>query len=123
LVGSLFQGILPYYNLFVGVKKVIDCRQNLKWVLLVHVLFRLPGTPEVRANFDLGHLMTGPVDTRKTIELKFGHYKRANRVIKVIDLVLIDPQSVGKRTHDLMNTVNAKKRWKTIYWRVNYYLK
>jgi hypothetical protein len=36
-----------------------------------------------------------------------------------IDLVLIDPQSVGKRTHDLMDTVNAKKRWKTIYWRVN----
>jgi hypothetical protein len=31
-----------------------------------------------------------------------------------IDLVLIDPQSVGKRTHDLMDTVNAKKRWKTI---------
>jgi hypothetical protein len=27
-----------------------------------------------------------------------------------IDLVLIDPQSVGKRTHDLMDTVNAKKR-------------
>jgi hypothetical protein len=40
-----------------------------------------------------------------------------------IDLVLIDPQSVGKRTHDLMDTVNAKKRWKTICWRVNKYLK
>jgi hypothetical protein len=40
-----------------------------------------------------------------------------------IDLVLIDPQSVGKRTHDLMDTANAKKRWKTIYWRVNKYLK
>jgi hypothetical protein len=40
-----------------------------------------------------------------------------------IDLVLIDPQSVVKRTHDLMYTVNAKKRWKTIYWRVNKYLK
>jgi hypothetical protein len=39
------------------------------------------------------------------------------------ELVLIDPQSVGKRTHDLMDTVNAKKRWKTIYWRVNKYLK
>jgi hypothetical protein len=38
---------------------------------------------------------------------------------ETIDLVLIDPQSVGKRTHDLMDTVNAKKRWKTIYWRVN----
>jgi hypothetical protein len=40
-----------------------------------------------------------------------------------IDLVLIDPQSVGKRPHDLMDTVNAKKRWKTISWRVNKYLK
>jgi hypothetical protein len=40
-----------------------------------------------------------------------------------IDIVLIDPQSVGKRTHDLMDTVNAKKRWKTIYWRVNKHLK
>jgi hypothetical protein len=27
-----------------------------------------------------------------------------------IYLVLIDPQSVEKRTHDLMDTVNAKKR-------------
>jgi hypothetical protein len=40
-----------------------------------------------------------------------------------IDLVLLDPQSVGKRTHDLMDTVNAKKRWKTICWRVSNYLK
>jgi hypothetical protein len=40
-----------------------------------------------------------------------------------IDLVLIDPQSMGKRTHDLMDNVNAKKRWKTICWRVNKYLK
>jgi hypothetical protein len=40
-----------------------------------------------------------------------------------IDLVLIDPQSVGKRTHDLMDTANAKKRWKTICWRVNKYMK
>jgi hypothetical protein len=32
----------------------------------------------------------------------------------IIDLVLIGPQSVGKRTHDLKDTVNAKKRWKTI---------
>jgi hypothetical protein len=30
---------------------------------------------------------------------------------------------VGKRTHDLMYTVNAKNRWKTICWRVNKYLK
>jgi hypothetical protein len=40
----------------------------------------------------------------------------------LIDLVSIDPQSVGKRTHDLMDTVNAKKRWTTIYWRVNNFL-
>jgi hypothetical protein len=40
-----------------------------------------------------------------------------------IDLVLIDPQSVRKRTHNLMDTVNAKKRWNTVYWRVNKYLK
>jgi hypothetical protein len=32
-------------------------------------------------------------------------------------------RSVGKRTHDLMDTVNAKKRWKTICWRVNKHLK
>jgi hypothetical protein len=43
--------------------------------------------------------------------------------VNSIDLVLIDPQSVGKRTPDLMDTVNAKKRWKTICWRVNKYLK
>jgi hypothetical protein len=43
--------------------------------------------------------------------------------IRTIDLVLIDPQSVEKWTHDLMDTVNAKKRWKTICWRVNKYLK
>jgi hypothetical protein len=42
---------------------------------------------------------------------------------ETIDLVLIDPQSVGMRTHDLMDTVNAKKRWKTICWRANKYLK
>jgi hypothetical protein len=44
-------------------------------------------------------------------------------IVIIIDLVLIDPQSVGKRTHDLMDTVNAKKRWKTICWRANKYLK
>jgi hypothetical protein len=38
---------------------------------------------------------------------------------KTIDLVLIDQQSVGKRCLHLMDTVNAKKRWTTIYWRVN----
>jgi hypothetical protein len=50
-------------------------------------------------------------------------YFNAHALHKIIDLVLIDPHSVGKRTHDLMDTVNAKKRWKTIYWRVNKYLK
>jgi hypothetical protein len=46
-----------------------------------------------------------------------------DELVKTIDLVLIDPQSVGKRTHDLIDTVNAKKRWTTIYWRVNNLLK
>jgi hypothetical protein len=36
-----------------------------------------------------------------------------------IELVLIDQQIVGKRSLHLMETVNAKKRWTTIYWRVN----
>jgi hypothetical protein len=40
-----------------------------------------------------------------------------------MDLVLIDQQSVGKRSLHLMDTVNAKKRWTTIYWRVNKFLK
>jgi hypothetical protein len=40
-----------------------------------------------------------------------------------IDLVLIDQQSVGKRSHHLINTVNAKKKWTIIYWRVNKLLK
>jgi hypothetical protein len=44
-------------------------------------------------------------------------------IVVLIDLVLIDPQSVGKRTHDLTDTVNAKKRWKTICWRAIKYLK
>jgi hypothetical protein len=39
------------------------------------------------------------------------------------DLVLIDQQSVGKRSLHLMNTVNAKKRWTTIYWSVHKFLK
>jgi hypothetical protein len=35
-------------------------------------------------------------------------------------LVLIDQQSVvGKRNIHLIDTVNAKNRWTTIYWRVN----
>jgi hypothetical protein len=37
-------------------------------------------------------------------------WSAAFAVVSTIDLVLIDPQSVGKRTHDLMDTVNAKKR-------------
>jgi hypothetical protein len=39
--------------------------------------------------------------------------------VTIIHLVLIDQQSVGKRSLHLMDTVNAKKRWTTIYWRVN----
>jgi hypothetical protein len=39
--------------------------------------------------------------------------------IATIDLVLIDQQSVGKRSHHLMDTVNAKMRWTRIKWRVN----
>jgi hypothetical protein len=44
-------------------------------------------------------------------------------IILPIDLVLIDQQSVGKRSLHLMDTVNAKKRWTTIYCRVNKFLK
>jgi hypothetical protein len=40
-----------------------------------------------------------------------------------IDLVLINQQSVGKRSLHLMDTVNAKKRWTTIYWRFNKFFK
>jgi hypothetical protein len=43
--------------------------------------------------------------------------------VSAIDLVLIDQQIVGKRSLHLMDTVNAKKRWTTIYWRVNKFLK
>jgi hypothetical protein len=39
------------------------------------------------------------------------------------DLVLIEQQSVGKRSLHLMDNINAKKRWTTIYWRVNKFLK
>jgi hypothetical protein len=39
-----------------------------------------------------------------------------------IDL-LINQQSVGKRSLHLTDTVNAKKRWTTIYWRVNNFSK
>jgi hypothetical protein len=38
---------------------------------------------------------------------------------RTIDLVLVDQQNVGKRSLHRMDTVNAKKRWTTIYWRVN----
>jgi hypothetical protein len=34
--------------------------------------------------------------------------------VHTIDLVLIDQQSVGKRSPHLMDTVNAKKRWTII---------
>jgi hypothetical protein len=45
------------------------------------------------------------------------------KTVETIDLVLIDQQSVGKRSLHLMDTVNAKKRWTPIYWRVNKLLK
>jgi hypothetical protein len=35
--------------------------------------------------------------------------------VLTIDLVLKDQQSVGKRNLHLMDTVNKKKRWTTIY--------
>jgi hypothetical protein len=40
-----------------------------------------------------------------------------------IDLVLIDQQSVGKKSLRLMDNVGAKKIWTSIYWRVNKFLK
>jgi hypothetical protein len=40
-----------------------------------------------------------------------------------IDLVLIDQQSVGKKSLHLMDTVNAKKRWTNIYGHVSKCLK
>jgi hypothetical protein len=43
--------------------------------------------------------------------------------VLTIELALIVQQSVGKRSLHLMDTVNAKKRWTTIYWRVNKSLK
>jgi hypothetical protein len=39
------------------------------------------------------------------------------------DLALIDKQSARKRSLHLMDTVNTKKRWTTIYWRVNNFWK
>jgi hypothetical protein len=47
----------------------------------------------------------------------------SQQLVKTIDLVLIDQQSVEKRSLHLMDTVNAKKRWTTIYWHVNKFLK
>jgi hypothetical protein len=43
----------------------------------------------------------------------------AKLTVVTLDLVLIDQQSMGKRSLQLMDTVNAKERWTTIYWRVN----
>jgi hypothetical protein len=40
-------------------------------------------------------------------------------ITRPIDLVIIDQQSVEKRSLHLMDTVNAIKRWTTVYWRVN----
>jgi hypothetical protein len=39
------------------------------------------------------------------------------KYVHTIDLVLIDQESAGKRSLHLVETVNAKKRWMTIYWR------
>jgi hypothetical protein len=47
---------------------------------------------------------------------------KINTLLKDIDLVLIDQQSVGKRSLHLMYTVNAKKGWTTVYCRVNKFL-
>jgi hypothetical protein len=52
-------------------------------------------------------------------------YKKNNQSTgtgRLIDL-LIDQQSVGKRSLHLMDSVNTKKRWMTIYWRVNKFMK
>jgi hypothetical protein len=35
--------------------------------------------------------------------------------VYIIDLVLINQQSVGKKSFHLMDTVNANKRWTTIF--------
>jgi hypothetical protein len=40
-----------------------------------------------------------------------------------LEAIAIDQQSVGKRSLHLMDTVNAEKRWATIYWRVNNFWK
>jgi hypothetical protein len=45
---------------------------------------------------------------------KLNHVKEIY-IQTTIDLVLIDQQSVGKRSLHLMDTVSAKKRWTTIY--------
>jgi hypothetical protein len=44
-------------------------------------------------------------------------------VLTTHGLVLIDQQSVGKRSLHLMDTFNVKKRWTAIYWRVHKFLK
>jgi hypothetical protein len=56
--------------------------------------------------------------------MKYFHVKIVNTEnVQFIDLVLIDQQSVGQRSLHLMDTVNAKKRWTTSYWRVHKFLK
>jgi hypothetical protein len=44
-------------------------------------------------------------------------------LLTFIDLVLINQQSVGKRSLHLMDTIKAKKGWTIIYWRVHKFLK
>jgi hypothetical protein len=57
------------------------------------------------------------------IHMALSVLRRNAKVEYLIDLVLIDQQSVGKRSLYLMDTVNAKKRWTTIYWYVKKFLK
>jgi hypothetical protein len=40
-----------------------------------------------------------------------------------VDLVFVDQKCVGKRSLHLMDTVNAKQRWTTVYWHVNKFLR
>jgi hypothetical protein len=51
-----------------------------------------------------------------------GRTHNIGNIIFSIEL-LIDQQSAGKRIFHLMDTVNAKKRWKIIYCRVIIILK
>jgi hypothetical protein len=60
---------------------------------------------------------------RKRQKKRLGVMQKTLLCDQSIELVLIYQQSVGKRSLHLMDTVNAKKRWTIIYWRVNKFLK